>query len=307
LPGWHRRVVTWTGTWPSAGDFARATAVILWHRRPDSLCERALAACPRLDWVHSLWTGLEHLPITALLERGVSVTSGRGTVSGPLSEWAVMAVLWGIHAVPVTQRKWGSRRWEPTSHRDLRSATIVVAGLGSVGGAIARSLRRLGGRVVGVRRRARPSASCTAVVPLSGLPEACRSAAALVVALPSSASTRGAIGAPVLAALPDGAVVVIVGRGSTVDEDALLREVASGRLVAAVDAWWEEPLPPSSPWWDLSGVLPSPHSAAITPELRERQASRAAQNVERYLTGRTLVAAVGRRDLAEMAVRSQAR
>ncbi len=282
---------------PAPGAFRDATGVVLWHDDPARLCRTVLDGCPRLDWLHSLWTGLEHLPAGEIVARGITVTTGRGVPAGPLAEWALLSVLWHLKRVDDHRDRWSRGLWEPLEITELRGSGIAVAGLGTIGSAAARLFSGAGARVVGVRRHPRPVRGCATVEPMERLREVCQEVRALVVALPLTTETRGLVGRETLAALPDGGLVVNVGRGEVVDEAALLREVAGGRLAAALDVWWQEPPPAGSPWWRVANVLASPHSAYRTSAFRRRHADRVAENIGRYLEGRRLVAVTPRREL----------
>lgn len=138
-------------------------------------------------------------------------------------------------------------------------------------------------RVQGIRRSDGPE-RLTELIPQSD---------AIVVALPLTNETRGLIDRDAIDRMKDGAIFVNVGRGAVVDENALVEALRSGKLRgAALDVFAEEPLPESSPLWELDNVIVSPHTAALSVKENERVVERFAQNLRRYLDGDDLLGRV---------------
>lgn len=293
-------LVTWEGDLPSASAIAAASAAVLWHRDPARLAKHLLAHKHRWLWMHSLWTGLEHLPLAALRRSVRVLTTGRGTGAIPLAEWVLTALLWHAKRVAEHERAFREGKWEPLKLAELWGSQVVVLGLGAIGRSVAALLQKLGVRVTGVRRHARPTRACQRVVGLEALPQAVLQARALVVALPATSSTAGLVNQRVLDALPEGSLVVNVGRAAVIEEEALYSQVAAGRLWAALDVWWQEPLPAESPWRKLSQLLPSPHGAYYSERFRQRHLERVGENVRAFLAGKKLRCAVSRRQWAEL-------
>jgi phosphoglycerate dehydrogenase-like enzyme len=148
--------------------------------------------------------------------------------------------------------------WRGGFTRGLFGLRVVILGAGGLGTAMFDRLVPFGARPARVARSARVDERGE-VVALADLPGLLSTADAVVICLPLDDSTRGLVDAEVLAKLPDGAVVVNIGRGPIVDTDALVAEVASGRLRAALDVTDPEPLPPGHPLWSAPGVVISPH------------------------------------------------
>ncbi len=264
------------------------TGAVLWSWEPAALAMDLLASCPALGWVHSTWAGVEHLPLDALRKRRVILTNARGVDAGPIAEWVVAAVLSHLKDLPRLNRQQQERRWEKVDARDLAGKRILVVGTGSIGQAVAKRLAPFRPRLLGIRRRPRPLRNFGAVWGPDRLAYAARRADLLVLCLPLTNDTRNLVDRRVLAALPDGAGVVNVGRGETLDLDALLVELRSGRLWAALDVLPHEPPPPSSELWRTPGLLLSPHGAHVSPAHRRRHLDLVRDQVSRYLAGRPL-------------------
>jgi phosphoglycerate dehydrogenase-like enzyme len=158
---------------------------------------------------------------------------------------------------------------------------LLVVGLGAIGREVARLGEAFGMRVLAVRRRE------------GDLDELLPQADVVVVTLPLTDETRGLISRERVAAMRDGAIFVNVGRGGVVDEEALVEALRSHRLRgAALDVFATEPLPESSPLWDLDNVLVSPHTAALSYRENERIVELFAENLRRYLAGEELLSRI---------------
>jgi len=165
-------------------------------------------------------------------------------------------------------------------------------GLGRVGTRIAELSAAMGIEVIGHRRSAHEELppGVRRVVDRAGLDEALPSADLLVIAAPETRQTRRLVDRPRLELLPSRGVLVNVGRGSLVDEEALVEMLETGRLLgAALDVFEEEPLPPDSPFWTLPNVIVSPHSASTVVQENDRLVELFIENLHRYLDGRPLL------------------
>ena len=262
---------------------------------------RTVAANPGLQWVHTIPAGGGQQVRAARLaeadlERIVFTTSA-GVHATPLAEFAVFGVLAGAKRLPwllgmQRDKKWGPR--EPL--HSLAETTVLVVGLGAIGRLTASKLTALGCRVIGVHRR-EVEADVERIVPVERFAEAASEADAIVLALPGTEATRGMLSAEVLASVKPGATVVNVGRGTTVDEPALIEALQDGRVgLAVLDVTAVEPLPAESPLWELPNVVLAPHTAAISPHEPRLIAELFAENARRFLEGEPLINVVNTRE-----------
>ena len=144
-------------------------------------------------------------------------------------------------------------------------------------------------RVIGVRRRPEAGVGpCDEIVGPEALRDVIARADYVVLAPALTPQTRGLVGAAELAAVSDGALLVNVGRGDLIDEEALLAATADGRFVAALDVCATEPLPADDPLWDRDAIRISPHCSALTPSLFDGLVDFVADNVQRFQDGRPL-------------------
>ncbi len=255
---------------------------------------RAVAANPRLRWVHTIPAGGGQQVKAARLspedlDRIVFTTSA-GVHAEALAEFAVFGVLAGAKRFGrlldlQARSEWG----RDFSLGMVRGSTVLVVGLGGIGRAAAAKLAALGARVVGVHRRPVEAPGVERVVPVDRFAEAAADADAIVLSLPGTDATRGMLSADVIAAAKPGVTVVNVGRGSTVDEPALIAALHTGQVGAAVlDVTAVEPLPADHPLWSAPNLLLSPHRAAITPGDQRAITELVAENARRLLDGEPL-------------------
>jgi phosphoglycerate dehydrogenase-like enzyme len=257
---------------------------------------RTVRANPALRWVQVMAAGGGSQVKAAGLSDAdlarVAFTTSSGVHGGPLAEFALFGILAGAKQLPRLQQLQGRHEWPSRwSLGQVRDQTVLLVGLGGIGREIARLTQALGMHVIGTRR----AGSSTNVehvdefVAIDDLDEALGRADAVVVSLPGTSATDGLIGAAVFAAAKPGVTVVNVGRGTVLDEDALLDALQSGRIgFAALDVFAAEPLPRSSPLWDLPNVLVSPHTAALDAGEERRIAELFADNATLLLEGRPL-------------------
>jgi phosphoglycerate dehydrogenase-like enzyme len=165
-----------------------------------------------------------------------------------------------------------------------------VAGLGGIGGEVTRRLAALGARIIGTSRHSRPVDNVAEVITPDQLAGAVANVDAIISTLPGTAATEKLIGAEVLAGVKPGTILVNVGRGTVIDEDALTDALSDGRIgFAALDVFATEPLPDDSALWDSPNVLVSPHTAALNSAEDRLIAELFAANATRLLDGEPLV------------------
>lgn len=255
---------------------------------------RAVRENPRLQWVQTMAAGggstVKDADLTAdELDRVVFTTSAG--VHGPtLTEFAVFGLLAGAKDLPRLQAQQRRHEWtDRWAMRQLHEMTVLVIGLGGIGADTARVLAAFGTTVIGVRRNPAPVEHVERVYGIDELPHALSRADGIVITLPGTAETEGLYDAAMIAATKPGAIVVNVGRGTVIDETALVEGLDSGRIgYAALDVTAVEPLAADSPLWDRDDVLISPHTAALSSLEDERIAELFADNLRRHLDGRPL-------------------
>jgi phosphoglycerate dehydrogenase-like enzyme len=265
-------VVVYSATEPVPDEHTDAEALVAWGNSADQLRDAA-RRLTRLRWVQDLAAG-PGATLSAGFGEDVQITSGRSLHDVTVAEHTLALALAAARHLHRAVRAQIGHRWaseigglQPLDNSQglttLRGAKVVIWGFGSIGKTVAPLLRSLGAEVVGVARSAR---TVDGVEVVDDVDAVLPTADVLIMILPTSPATDRALDARRLALLPPAAWLVNVGRGSTVDEDALVDALRGGRLAgAALDVTAVEPLPADSPLWDLPNLILTPHAAGGRP------------------------------------------
>ncbi|MGE7412951.1 D-2-hydroxyacid dehydrogenase [Methylobacterium tarhaniae] len=262
----------------------------LWR---DALLERA----PRLRFIQSVSAGTDQFPKGALRERGIRLASAQGGNERAVAEHALALMLGLTRRLPEALRNQAAATWRPMiadparRERELGGQTLLVIGLGRIGTRIARLAQAFDMRVIGLRRRPLQAGDpVEAVFSPDRLHDALGQADVVALACPLTPETEGMIGEAALAAMKPGALLINVARGRVVDQDALARALAEGRIAGAgLDCFREEPLPPEAPFWRMETVIVTPHSAGETSHYEGRVIDLLLENLGRLRRGEELV------------------
>jgi phosphoglycerate dehydrogenase-like enzyme len=249
-------------------------------------------SAPRLRWVQGIGSGYEHIWGAGLERDGIIVTNAVGVSAVPMAEFVLGRILQMWKRFPEIEDLARQHEWRPTFGRMLAGSTVGIIGLGAIGSALAERAAALGMRVVASRRSWRRGMTARHVDTLYGpgdLHTLLAESDAVVLCAPSTAETRRMIDADALAAMKPGALFVNVGRGTMVDEPALIDALERGHVGAAVlDVTSEEPLPADNPLWDAPNVFISAHCSATSDGYVERVLAVFLDNLARYLAGQPL-------------------
>ena len=241
----------------------------------------AMAQMPALKIVQLLTAGFEHAE--PYVPPGVTLCNARGVHNTSTAELAVALTLAAITGLGDYARAQLSGEWLEGFRDALADKTVLILGYGAIGGAVERRLAGFEVEIVRVARSARPGVSAVAELPAL-LP----SADVVILTLPLTPETGGTVGRDFLAALPDRALLVNVARGPIVDTEALLAEVSTGRLRAALDVTDPEPLLADHPLWRAPGVLISPHVGGASSAFLPRARRLVRDQLRRYAAGEPL-------------------
>lgn len=287
-----------------------AVVLVVWgnSRRQLAWCAKHL---PQLRWAASLAAGVDALQGAGFGPQ-VTITSARGLHSRPVAEHALMLALVAARRFDLMHDARHDGRWDSTlggiqasgiqrnctatphgfpGLSTLENACVTIWGFGSIGQTLAPMLTLLGARVMGVARTAEARDGYVTVTD-EDLPQVLKHTDMLISVLPSTNSTEGIINADVFSALPSHAWFINVGRGSTVDESALVAALHHGDIGgAALDVTRKEPLPADSPLWDAPNLVITPHAAGGRPE---GVAHFLEQNLAAFLAGEPLENVVDR-------------
>lgn len=259
-----------------------------------SALARAADANPQLRWVHTMAAGggsqVRSANLTAEQLERITFTTSAGVHGHPLAEFAVFGVVAGAKSLPRLRRQQREREWSGRwSMGQVADQTVLVLGLGGIGSVVARKLDALGATVVAVARHDSDADGVTRIVRPENILAEAHHMDAVINTLPGTDATHHLLDDAFFSAVKRGATVVNVGRGTVIDEQALVRALAAGQVgFAALDVFETEPLPADSPLWHRDDVLISPHTAALDAREERRIAELFADNAGRLLDGAPL-------------------
>jgi phosphoglycerate dehydrogenase-like enzyme len=237
---------------------------------------------PRLAVVQAASAGTDWL--WPYVPDGVTLCSARGTRDVAVAEWVLTAILAMEKRLDQFAKLQREQTWRPQLLGELAGKRAVIVGYGSIGERVAGMLRTLGVTVVGVASTARGD-----IHAIEDLASLVSSADIVVLLVPLTPQTRGLFDRRMLSQLRTGALLVNAARGPVVDTDALLQQVMSGRIRAALDVTDPEPLPPNHPLWEAPGVMITPHLAGDSPQAEERVYRLIGEQIRRYSNRETLL------------------
>lgn len=265
---------------------------------------------PNLRWIQFHYAGIDHAVDHPLLQRDIAITTMSGASAPQMAEFVLMGILALGHRLPAimtdsAERRWAEGRFQRYQPIELSGSTVGILGYGSVGREVARLCHAFGAQVLATKHDLRHLSDEGYILEGLGDPEAdiprrlypseaMRSMVSLcdfvVVTLPLTPQTRGLVDETVLGALKEGSFLIDVSRGGVVDHGALVETLNDGRLAGALlDVYPVEPLPDSSPLWDMPQVILSPHIAGGSVYYFDRAMTLFAANLQRYLSGQALL------------------
>lgn len=251
-----------------------------------SQIKAALASLPALVWSQSIWAGVEPL-LDPASRRDYILTNARGVFGDLMSEYIFGYLL--AHERKIFQRleDQKNKRWNDSDTGTLHGKTIGILGIGSIGADVARTAKFFGMNVRGYTFSSEASSDVDKYYHGNDLLEFAEGLDYLVNILPNTKDTRKIVNADLLNALPPHAHFINVGRGSAVDESALLDALNQNKIAGAVlDVFEKEPLPKDHPFWETSNLLITFHTAA--PSLAEDIAKIFVENYKLFIEGKPL-------------------
>lgn len=269
-----------------------------------SIDRRLFGSLPRLQWIQSPAAGVGGLLSPELVDSPIVLTSARGIRARAIAEHVLAVTLALARQLHVAVRRQAAHQWaldeiESSGRvRTLNGRRLTIVGLGSIGAEVARVAAPFGLRVSAVRKRVADPApeGVERVVPPEGLFDLLADSDVVVLSAALTPETRHLIGREALARIKPGALLVNVGRGKLLDDEAVIEALADGRLGgAALDVFTREPLDPASPYWDLPNVIITPHSSGTMEDYWTPLVALFAENLRRFERGEPLLNLVDKR------------
>jgi phosphoglycerate dehydrogenase-like enzyme len=260
---------------------------------PREILLAGLALPGTLRWIHSGAAGVRSLLHDELLQSDIILTNSAGIHAEPMAETVIAMMLHFARGLDYAVRAQLQQSWNADIYEradsgvvEINGATVGIVGYGGIGRAVARRARALGMDVLAVRRHAGTDDVARILSGDAALRTLLEDSDFVVLSVPSTALTRGLIGAEQLGWMKKSAVIINVARGEVLDENALHDALSAHQLRGAgLDVFSTEPLPADSPLWSLPNVLITPHVSATTTRYWEREGELILDNVKRYLAG----------------------
>jgi D-2-hydroxyacid dehydrogenase (NADP+) len=262
-----------------------------------SLRAEQLKHAKKLKWIHSTAAGVAQLTYPELRDAGILVTNPRGVFSVPMAEHTMGLLIAMARNFPDSVRfqekfTWGQQQlWAmPQQLSELNGKILLIVGYGSIGEELAKRAKVFGMRVRGITRSGKGDTSFVEkILPTSHLREALSEADYVVIAAPETPETKHLIGAAEISRMRRGARLINVGRGSLLDEAALISALEKGHLAgAALDVTETEPLPENSPLWKAPNLFITPHTSAVSDRLWQRETDLLVELLELWFSGREM-------------------
>jgi phosphoglycerate dehydrogenase-like enzyme len=258
-------------------------------------------AMEKLRWIHSLSTGVEQVLFPALIESSIPMTNARGVFKRPLAEFAVLGMLYFAKAVPRLLEQKREHKWETFQVDWLPERAVSIVGFGEIGRECAILAKAMGAKILAMRRRPELLADDPLVDKAFAREELHQMLAEsdyVIAAAPNTPETLRMLSDAEFAAMKPTAVIINVGRGTVIDESAMVRALETKHIAgAALDVFEAEPLPPTSKLWSMPNVLISPHCTDRTrdPDWLDMAMRRFVSNFYRFLKGEPLEFLVDKR------------
>ncbi|CAM5384502.1 dehydrogenase [Streptomyces pilosus] len=274
----------WDGAEEFPADPADCGFYVVPYMKPAGVGVRPLPLMRSVRVVQTLSAGTDHVePGLRDLPPGVRLCNARGVHEASTAELALALILASLRGIPGFVRAQDRGEWRGGFRPALADRTVLIVGYGSIGAAIEDRLVPFElARVARVARSARATERGP-VHPLTELPALLPEADVVVLSTPLTETTRHLVDAGFLARMKDGALLVNVARGGVVDTKALLTELESGRITAALDVTDPEPLPSDHPLWRAPGVLVTPHVGGPTSAFLPRAERLLRDQLRRYV------------------------
>lgn len=276
----------WDGGQDFPADPAHCAFYVVPYMKGPTVAVRPLDGMSGVQVVQTLSAGIDHVePGLGLLPAGVRLCNAKGVHEASTAELTLALILASLRGFPGFVHGQDKEEWRSGFYPALADKSVLIVGYGSIGSAIEDRLAPFEcARVARVARSARTTARGP-VHTLDDLPALLPEADVVILSTQLNPSTQGLVGADFLAAMPDGALLVNVARGGVVDTKALLSELESGRLRAALDVTDPEPLPSGHPLWHAPNVLITPHVGGSTSAFLPRAKRLLAGQLSRFAAG----------------------
>jgi phosphoglycerate dehydrogenase-like enzyme len=272
-------------------EIPTTSVLFAWDFDRTRLAERA----PHLRWVHVHGAGVNHLLPMDWLPKNAVLTNSRGVHGSKADEYTIMALLMLNNNLPVIVTNQRNATWNPIFNTTISGKTVLIVGVGHLGGGAAKWAKAFGLHVIGVRRSGKPHKHVDEMHMPAALHDLLPRADFVLLSLPHTDETNQLIGEEELALIKPGAGLVNFSRAGLVDYEALQRKLVRNEISAILDVFDPEPLPSTSSLWATPNLIMTPHCSADDRELYTlRTLELVFSNMERFVEGKRLLNIVDR-------------
>lgn len=244
-----------------------------------------------LKWIQLISAGINQVPKDLIIDRNIKLTNNRGCYSIPIAEWILLKTLEMLKNSKEFYRKQDSKTWEVVRGlKDLNKKTIGFVGTGSIASEAAKRFCNFGVEILGLNTDGRDVEHFHRTYAVDKINDFVSKSDIVVVTTPYTEETHHMIDRDVFKHMKDGVYLINIGRGSIIEEEALIQNLRSGKVAkAALDVFEKEPLPEDNPLWEMENVYVSPHNSASSPMNHERIFDIAYKNMKKYIRDEKLI------------------
>lgn len=259
-----------------------AEIIVGWN---GTVAEQCLNPNTKLRWIQNWGAGVDGMPLAEMAAQGIVLTNASGVHAFPISETILAMMLAFSRKLHLSIRHQIRNTWKSTGELDeIHGRTMGVIGVGEIGEETARLGKAFGMKVLGVRRSGKPSQYVDQMFDNFGLDEVLRLSDYIIVTLPLTPETYRLFGRREFGLMKASAHFINIGRGGTTDTDALLEALREGKIAGAgLDVFEQEPLPETSPLWQMDNVIITPHNSGSTVYYDDRAMEIFMKNIKAYL------------------------
>ena len=238
-----------------------------------------------LNWIQVVRAGVDALPLHELDDKGVILTNGSGANAINIAEQTLAYMLMFVRRMNLTARHQDAREWkQDDGYDEVYNKTVMIVGVGHIGKIIAKYAKALGMKTIGVRRSDQPAEYIDEMIPMDEMKKRISEVHFVVNALPDTPETIGMFNKDVFDAMSKKAYYINIGRGKTTNMDDLVAALDNNDIAGAgLDVTTPEPLPSTSPLWDMKNVIITPHDAGSSVHYEERAFDIFKQNLKSYV------------------------
>jgi phosphoglycerate dehydrogenase-like enzyme len=288
VPSVRDGALAWSGD-PSKADACCMSADMWEDLDSRQLVLPALFRLQGLKWFHSFSAGVDSPAFKLILDSGAMLTNSSGASAPSIAQYVLAMMLYRSKRIEQFREQQARREWAHVRGSDLNGLTAGIIGTGAIGGEVARLAQAAGMRTIGMRRSGRPARHIDEMVQSRRLRYLLRESDFVVLACPLTKDTEGLIGEQELRTMKPSATLINIARGRIVDEAALIRALEEGWIGGAcLDVFAVEPLPQTSPLWDMPNVVVTPHNSGVSPLNMERALTMFIDNLARFVQGKPL-------------------